>query len=365
MNIALAIISIVIGFVALIGGGNFLVRSSARLAAAIGISPLVIGLTVVAFATSAPELAIVIQSAWADKTDLAIGNAVGSNIFNVLLVLGLSALVAPLVVTARVIRLDVPLMIGASILLLLLSIDGHLSRWDGSLLFTLLVAYIVWTIRESRKAVKAVKQEFAQEFGPTGRNHLMIQVAFLLTGLALLVVGAHFTVVGCVEIATAMRASELIIGLTVVALGTSLPEVVTSVVASYRGDRDIAVGNVIGSTMFNILGVLGLGSLVSPAGIAVPLNAIRFDMPVMIAVAVVCLPIFFVGHRIARWEGGLLLGYYFAYLAYLILHATGQGLGRVLDIVMILFVIPLTAVTILITVYRYWRKQRTDESKGK
>ncbi len=165
-------------------------------------------------------------------------------------------------------------------------------------------------------------------------------------------------------IATWLGASELIIGLTVVAIGTSLPEVVTSVVASYRGERDIAVGNVIGSSMFNILAVLGLGSIVAPQGIDVALEAIRFDIPVMIAVAVVCLPIFFVGHRIARWEGALLLGYYCAYVAYLILHATGNGLGRVLDVVMILFVIPLTVVTMLIAVYRYWRKQRANKANG-
>ncbi len=192
MSITVAVISVLIGFVALIGGGEFLVRSSAKLAAAIGISPLVIGLTVVAFATSAPELAIVIQSAFAGKMDLAVGNAVGSNIFNVLLVLGMSAVVSPLVVTARVVRLDVPLMIGASVLLLLLSFDGRLSRWDGALLFTLLVIYIVWTIRESRKAVKVVKAEFAEQFGVKGRHHLSIQLAFLLAGLALLVVGAAF-----------------------------------------------------------------------------------------------------------------------------------------------------------------------------
>ena len=255
-------------------------------------------------------------------------------------------------------------MIGASVLLLLLSFDGRLSRWDGAMLFTLLVIYIVWTIRESRKAVKVVKAEFAEQFGVKGQHHLSIQLAFLLAGLALLVVGAHFTVEGCVTIATWLGASELIIGLTVVAIGTSLPEVVTSVVASYRGERDIAVGNVIGSSMFNILAVLGLGSIVAPQGINVALEAIRFDIPVMIAVAVVCLPIFFVGHRIARWEGALLLGYYCTYVAYLILHATGNGLGRVLDVVMILFVIPLTVVTMLIAVYQYWRKQRASKANG-
>jgi cation:H+ antiporter len=360
VDTAFSLITIALGFVALVGGGEFLIRSSSKLAAAVGIPPLVIGLTVVAFATSAPELAVVIQSSFAGKTDLAIGNAVGSNIFNVLFVLGMSAFVAPLVVTARLVRLDVPLMIGASILLLLLSIDGRLGRWDGSLMFILLVAYIAWTIRESRKAKRLVKQEFAEEFATTRGNHLWIQFVFFIAGLALLVVGAHLTVQGCVSIAKSYGVSELIIGLTVIAIGTSLPEVVTSVVASYRGERDIAVGNVIGSNMFNILGVLGLGSIVAPAGIDVSLDAIRFDIPVMIVVAIVCLPIFFVGNRIARWEGGLLFAYYLAYTSYLILHATGHGFGQVLEGALVFFALPLTTLTILIGVYRYWRKLQIE-----
>ena len=364
METAVAVISVIVGFVALVGGGEFLIRSSVKLAAAVGIPPLVIGLTVVAFATSAPELAVVIQSSFAGKTDLGIGNAVGSNIFNVLFVLGLSALVAPLVVTARLVRFDVPLMMGASILLLLLSIDGHLGRWDGSLMFALLVAYLVWTIRQSRQAKQAVKEEFAEGFGPVRGKQLWIQVAFFITGLVLLVVGAHYIVAGSVAIAKSFGVSELIIGLTVIAIGTSLPEVVTSVVASYRGERDIAVGNVIGSNLFNILGVLGLGSIFAPSGIDVTLDAIRFDMPVMIIVAIVCLPIFFVGNRIARWEGGLLFAYYVAYTSYLILHATGHGFGRVLEVALVFFAIPLTTVTILIGVYRYWRKLQVEAAKS-
>ena len=348
-------VMILIGFVALVGGGELLVRGASALAAAVRISPLVIGLTVVAFGTSAPELAVVIQSAHAGKTDLAIGNAVGSNIFNVLFILGLSALITPLVVSSRLIRLDVPLMIGASLLLLLLGLDGELGFADGLLLFGLLVTYVIWSVRESRNANRRVKDEFALEYGSISARHLVLQLTLLVAGLVLLSVGSDWLVNGCVRIATILGVSELIIGLTIVAVGTSLPEVVTSVVASYRGERDIAVGNIVGSNLFNILCVLGLGAIVAPSGLSVSTDALRFDIPVMIAVAVGCLPIFFVGHRIARWEGGLLFGYYVAYTTYLVLDTTGHGLGRVLGVVLSLFVIPLTIVTVMIGVFRYWR----------
>lgn len=359
MDILFASLTVLAGFIALIGGGELLVRSSSILAAAAGISPVVTGLTVVAFATSAPELAVVIQSAYAGKTDLAIGNAVGSNIFNVLFVLGLSAIVAPLVVKAQLIRWDVPVMIGASALLLLFSLDGVLGRIDGLVMFGLLVGYITWTIIQSRKAEKEVKAEFAAEYAAeevVENPRLGIQCLVFLAGLGLLVLGANLAVVGSVEIATSFGVSELIIGLTVVAVGTSLPEVVTSMVASYRGERDIAVGNVVGSNMFNILAVLGLSSIVAPGGIAVTDNAIRFDIPVMIAVAIACLPIFYIGHKIARWEGFVLFGYYLAYTAYLILDAKGHAYAKILEGGLVLFVIPLTVLTFLIGVYRYWRR---------
>jgi cation:H+ antiporter len=182
-----------------------------------------------------------------------------------------------------------------------------------------------------------------------------------LLGLGLLVVGANLAVEGSVKIAKSFGVSELIIGLTVVAVGTSLPEVVTSIVASYRGERDIAVGNVVGSNMFNILAVLGLSSAVAPDGIAVTQNAIRFDIPVMIAVAIACLPIFYIGHKIARWEGFVLFGYYLAYTFYLILDAKGHGYAKILEGALVLFVIPLTVLTFMIGVYRYSRRDRFAE----
>ena len=367
MEFAFASLSVLAGFVALIVGGELLVRSASKFAGAFGISPVVTGLTVVAFATSAPELAVVVQAAYADKTDLAIGNAVGSNIFNVLFVLGLSAMVAPLIVKAQLIRWDVPAMVGASILLLLFSLDGVLDRVDGMVMFALLIAYITWTIVQSRKTPNGVSSEFAEEneiVGSQSGQALWSQFIIFLAGLGLLVVGANWAVNGSVVIAKSFGVSELVIGLTVVAVGTSLPEVVTSIVASCRGERDIAVGNVVGSNMFNILAVLGLSSIVAPSGIAVTASAIYFDMPVMIAVAIVCWPIFYVGYKVTRWEGVVLFGYYIAYTTYLILHSQGSGHLAILETALGMFVIPLTVLTFLIGTYRYWRRDRFEENQS-
>ena len=337
------------GLLLLIGGAEALVRGGTGLAAASGLSPLVIGLTIVAFGTSAPELAVSIQSSLAGQGDLALGNAVGSNIFNVLFILGLSALITPLVVAQQLVRWDVPLMIGVSCLLLVLGLDGALSRVDGGLLCGGLVAYTGLAVWQSRREGAAVQAEYATEYGPRApetSGRLIVQVALILGGLAALVLGARWLVAGAVMLARAWGLSELIIGLTIVAAGTSLPEVAASVIASLRGERDIAVGNVVGSNIFNILGVLGLSGLVAPHGVVVSAAALRFDLPVMLAVALACLPIFLTGRLIARWEGALFLGYYVAYTLYVVLAAVGHHSAATLSAVMLLFVLPLTGLTL-------------------
>ncbi|MDF2773712.1 MAG: Na+/Ca+ antiporter, CaCA family, partial [Geminicoccaceae bacterium] len=281
----------VVGGVLLIGGAELLVRGASRVAIAAGISPLVVGLTVVAFGTSSPELAVTVGSAYAGQADVAVGNVVGSNIFNVLFVLGLSALVAPLVVAQRLVRLDVPIMIGASLMTVVLALDGRVGRLDGLALFAGVIAYTLFLIRQSRRETAAVREEYREAFGD-GRKRAspLIDVVLILIGLALLVLGAQWLVEAAVDMATALGVSELVIGLTIVAAGTSLPEVATSVLATLRGERDIAVGNVVGSNIFNLLAVLGLGSLVAPEGVPVSPGALAFDMPVMVAVAVAALP---------------------------------------------------------------------------
>jgi len=354
-----------IGLAVLVGGGELLVRGAVALSVAVRVSPLVIGLTVVAFGTSAPELAVSVRSALAGSFELAIGNVVGSNIANILLILGLSALVSPLVVSSKVIREDVPLMIVASGLLLAMAWDGVLSRLDGALLVVGLVTYTSWSLWESRRETKEVVAEFAEPL-PTVRGmtamRLLLNVAIVLGGLALLTIGARWLVDGAVDIARLCGLSELIIGLTIVALGTSLPELVTSLVASIKGQRDIAVGNVVGSNLFNILCVLGVTSLLIPNGIPVSTPALHFDVPVMIAVAIACLPIFFTGNRIARWEGALFLSYYVAYITYVTLAAVNSVATHAVGVVMIGFVIPLTAMSLLICTWRAARHRRRGET---
>lgn len=349
-----------VGLVALVAGGELLVRGASRLAAVVGISPLVIGLTVVAFGTSAPELAVSVKSSLDGEPDIAVGNVVGSNIFNVLFVLGLSALISPLVVASQLIRIDVPLMIAACFAMLLLGLDGTISRIEGIGLFAALLVYTGWSVIKSRQESKEVSEEFSHGYAvkekPTALQ-IALQIGLIVGGLALLTLGAKWLVDGAVTIATLAGMSELLIGLTIVAAGTSLPEVATSVLASIRGERDIAVGNVVGSNIFNIFCVLGLTAAVVPSGVGVAESALQFDIPVMIVVAVACLPIFFTGHLIARWEGGLFFLYYFAYTAYLVLDAIDHSASRTLGVMMLGFVLPLTILTLVIGVVRaVWRK---------
>jgi len=356
----------VLGLGGLIVGAELLVRGAARLAAAVGLSPLVIGLTVVAYGTSAPELAVSLQASLSGQADLSLGNVVGSNTFNVLFILGLSAMITPLVVSQQLVRLDIPIMIGVSLLLLLLARDGTLSRWEGAVLSAGAILYTVFCVRQSRKEPEAIQAEYAEGVHvaqPAAKPSWMMQVALIAVGLALLVLGAHWLVVAAVNIATALGLSELVIGLTIVAVGTSLPEVVTSIVATLRGQRDIAVGNVVGSNIFNILAVLGVASLVVPHGIQVPAAALRFDIPVLIAVAVACLPIFFTGNVIARWEGALFFGYYLAYLLYMLLSATQHQALPLFSTIMMAFVLPLTAITLAVVGLRALHGARSRDTQ--
>ncbi|MCI0480119.1 MAG: calcium/sodium antiporter, partial [Candidatus Dadabacteria bacterium] len=335
-----------------------LVRGASRLASTVGISPLVVGLTVVAFGTSSPELAVSVIASVNDKADISLGNVIGSNILNVLFILGLSAVIVPLAVSRQIIRLDVPIMIICSVLVLLMGLDGSISRTDGILFTAGIIAYTAFLIRQSRKEKERPSDEFVKEYKANGKRTLLIDIALVAAGLGLLVLGSRWLVNGAVMIATYLGLSELIIGLTIVAAGTSLPEVATSVIASIRGERDIAVGNIVGSNIFNILAVLGISGIAAPDGIAVPESVLRFDIPVMTAVAVACLPIFFTGNVIARWEGKLFMLYYAAYTTYIVLDSTDHYFERTFAFGMIWFVIPLTAITLAVLVIRSIRRNR-------
>ena len=351
------------GLILLVIGAELLVRGASKVAAIFGISPLVIGLTVVAYGTSTPELAVSIQAGLAGAADIAVANVVGSNIFNILLILGICAMLQPLIVAQQLVRLDVPLMIGLSVLTYVFALDGRLSWLDGLVFVIGLVIYNVWAIRKSRQESAAVKAEYAQEYGPQiappltaleiGKN-----VALILGGLAILVLGSRWLVDGAIELAKFWGVSDMIIGLTIVAAGTSLPEVATSVIATIRNERDIAIGNVVGSNIYNILAILGIASIATPGGLVVAPAMLNFDLIVMIAVAFACLPIFFSGYTIARWEGLVFFGGYIAYTAYLVLDATQHDALPMFSNAMLFFVLPLVVLTLAVVGIRALRTQR-------
>ncbi len=348
-----------VGLGMLVLGAEWLVRGASRLAAAAGVSSLVIGLTVVAFGTSAPELAVSTKASWLGQADLAVGNVIGSNIFNVLFILGASSLITPLLVAQDLVRRDVPIMILLSGTVLLISLDGGISRLDGSLLLLGLIVYTVWIIRSSRREKAEVVAEYEAEYAPKGKSSWFVNVGFIVAGLALLVLGSQWLVDGAVQFAHWMGVSDVVVGLTIVAAGTSLPEVATSILAALRGERDIAVGNVVGSNIFNIMGVLGTAGAVSPGGLPVLGSMVDFDIPVMIAVAVACLPIFARGFVIPRWEGVLFLLYYVAYTVYLVLDATSHEAKAGYASMMMRFVIPLTVLTLALLAFRVWRSRKS------
>jgi cation:H+ antiporter len=353
--------------VCLVLGANLLVRGASKLALSFGISPLVVGLTIVAFGTSAPEVAVSVVSVLEGKTDMAMGNVVGSNIFNVLFILGLSALIVPLVVHRQLIRQEVPIMFGVTLLMALMVWDGRLNLVESSLLVVLLVVYTVFLVVQSRRetaanqaAVQASTQgvdEFEAELqaSPPGAwdAKLPAQLALIAVGLTLLVLGSDWLVGAAVVFAKALGVSDVVIALTIVAAGTSMPEVATSIAAALKGERDIAVGNVVGSNIFNILGCLGISGVVAgSAGLVVAPSLLAFDIWVMLAVALACLPMFITGGEIARWEGGVFAGYYVVYVAYLILAAQQHEALGAFSSVMLSFVVPLTAITLVVAVVR-------------
>lgn len=351
-------IFIILGLLALYFGAELLVRYSAHLAASLGISSLIIGLTVVAYGTSAPELIVNILASLFGDTDIALGNIVGSNIFNVLVILGISAIICPLAVHQQIIRWDVPMMIIASVMTWVAASTGNLNFWTGVVFLSLIILYTIALIYKAQ--VKEDKSEFEVYAVKEPASWKMIakDVGMIVLSLVVLVIGSQLLVKGAVALAQLLGVSELIISLTIVAAGTSLPELATSVVAAMRGQRDIAVGNVVGSNIYNIWAILGLSAILAPNGLPVPESAWTFDIPVMVAVAIACLPIFLTGHTIYRWEGVLFLACYLAYLAHLILSATSHPWLRSFQEAMIFFFLPLIVLTLLIGVIRHLRSSQ-------
>lgn len=361
---------LVSGLVLLVLGGEVLVRGAGGMARSLGMSPLLVGLTVVAFATSAPELAVALDAALRGNPGLAVGNVVGSNIANVLLVLGLSAAILPVVVGSQVLRRDIPGVAALSVLVLVLSLDLRISRNDGLLLVGVLAVYLAATVVAARRegtASPEVGDGSAEDSStrPEGRGRGLARDGILVAvGVALLVLGANWLVDGATQVARSLGVSDLIIGLTVVAVGTSLPELATSLIAALRGERDMAVGNVVGSCMFNLGAVLGLSAVVAGGGIPVDPSAVRFDIPFMVATAVALLPVAFTGLAIARWEGVVFVGYYVAYLAFLVLTATDHPALPAFSAAMRAFVIPLTLLTLVVVLAHEVRIRRARPAAG-
>lgn len=378
-----------IGLVLLVVGADGLVKGAARLAASIGIPSLVIGLTVVAFGTSAPELAVSIRSALAGQSEMAIANVVGSNIFNVLFILGLAAIITPLAISRQLIRQDVPLMVLASMLVFYMIRDGVLSRLDAGILVVLLLAYTVFLFVQGKRTeatervsgannsvapnvsgaalsdVASTEQDDEVDALIRGTHPTWQNLLWIIGGLACLVAGANLLVNSAVNIARAFAVSEAVIGLTIVAVGTSLPEVMTSIVASIKGQRDIAVGNVVGSNIFNLLAVLGVSGVLSSNGLAGNEQLVQQDFPVMLAVALLCVPLFFTGAILSRIEGALFFILYLAYTLFLIggaLHA--PWLASVQGII-VYALIPLTVVVVIGSLVkdRYDKRQLSKVSE--
>jgi cation:H+ antiporter len=307
-------IQLAIGLVLLLGGGEALVRGSVAVAVRSGLSPLVIGLTLVGFGTSAPELVACIQAALAGAPGIAVGNIVGSNIANILLILGVAAVIMPVVTTKQAFQRDGTVLIGASVVLLAAILGGFIGRWIGLAFLLLLAGYLGYTYVTERKTPDARGQVYADEVSEVALPNVSLTVALLLAfgGIAAVVFGAELLVDAAIVVARDFGISEAVIGLTLVAVGTSLPELATAVVAAFRNHGDVAFGNIVGSNIFNALGITGATALVAP--IAVPDEIMRLDVWVMMATAVLLVVFAVTGWRVSRREGAVCLIAYGAYL---------------------------------------------------
>ncbi len=316
-----------LGLCVLVVGAELLTRGGSALAARLGVPPIVIGLTVVAVGTSAPELAVSIDAAAQGNGALAVGNIAGTNTVNVLLILGLSAFIRPLGLHVQTLRLDLPVMVIAAIALMVMAMGGHLTQREGLVLVAAGALYTVIVVHQAQRESRAIRAEFQREYatdwnGAQARRQVVANLTALGVGIAVIALGADWFVDGSVALARIWGVSDAFIGLTVVAIGTSSPELVTTILSTLKGERDIAVGNLLGSSVYNIFFILGAACLVTPQGIPVTTELIWIDIPVMALVALVCIPVFLSGRIITRLEGGLFVAAYATYLACLVVGRT-------------------------------------------
>lgn len=320
-----AVLLFAVGLALLVVGAELVVRGATRMATMLGISPMVIGLTIVAIGTSTPELAVGVTAGLQGNGGIGVGNVAGANVFVMLFILGLSALIRPLPLHLHIFKLELPTIVFAAAFMTALAWDGVLSRLDGFLMLMAGLIYTIALIFVTRRASKLAKKEFRDEYGPqtapTTRPKWRGQVqyaAVLVGGIALTVVGAECLVHGAVDIARSLNVSTTIIGLTIVAMGTSSPELVTTIISTLKNDRDVAIGNILGSGIYNILVILSIVCMVTPGGLPVEPQLLSFDIPLMAGVALGAIPVFVTGKRVSRLEGGLGVAIYLAYLLWLV-----------------------------------------------
>lgn len=319
----------VTGLAVLIYAAELVVRGGSQLALSLGIRPLILGITVVAIGTSTPELAVGLTAASSGSGGIAVGNIAGTNMVNLLLILGLSALIRPLPLHLQTLKLDLPMMLVATLLMTALAWDGLLSRMDGAIMLTVAIIYTYALLRISRRESQRVRQEFREEYGADAiakqlsqAENRSIQLGILLAGIALSVLGAHWLVSGAVDLARSFGWSESIIGLTIVAIGTSAPELVTTMYGTWKNERDVAIGNLMGSSIYNILAILGFICLIPSQSIVVERDLLTFDIPLLAGLMLICIPVFVSGSRISRPEGGIFVCLYLGYLSWLLLIRT-------------------------------------------
>ncbi|MDD3731002.1 MAG: calcium/sodium antiporter [candidate division Zixibacteria bacterium] len=355
-------ISLIAGLIALLAGAELLVRSATKIALFFNLSPLVIGLTIVAFGTSAPEIAVALSGSVDNHTGLGFGNVIGSNIFNLLFILGLMAVLKPLRIERKVIRVDIPLMIIASAGLLVLALDGCLSKIDSAIMLLGLVLFTVFTLRRGKKEKNDFNKDFRESWKTISHGALTLQFIILPLSVILLGWGSDRVVDGSVVIARELGIDEFIVGLTIIAVGTSLPELVTSLLALVHQRCDMAVGNIVGSNIFNILGVTSVMTLVSSGGVTVTANNLSMDLPVLLASSVFCLPIFLSGYRISRSEGVVFLIYYLVYITFFaVVTATDNFYGTYVRISMV-YVIPSVFITYVFIVLKLGKRRIKNQN---
>jgi cation:H+ antiporter len=312
---------VAVGLAMLFAGSEFLIRGSVKIAKRMHISQLVIGLTVVAFGTSTPELVVSINSALEGQADISLGNIIGSNIVNIGLILGLSAAIFPIAVHIKTIRREIPIMLAVSLIIIPISLDGTISQIDGAFLVISLIAFIYFSYRQSKKENTQIPLIIDDNRENSISNNLAFtplikNILFVIIGIILLYFGSSFTVDNAVSIANSLGISERIIGLTIIAIGTSLPELITSVGAARKKHADLSIGNIIGSNIFNVLSILGISSLI----IGIKVNfTIFIDYIVMIGFSAALIPVMKSGFIITKKEGYILVTAYLLYLGFLIM----------------------------------------------